>query len=124
MLHERHNRPAFLNDTDLKRLITYTVTDGSLSDLHDAITIVKNTGVRPGELTRLRWSDIDIERQQFTCKATSRSTRHVLFTSQSRDHRRAHPGAGIAVTDDDHVRSYGRRGRELHRAVAIRIDAF
>ena len=111
---------AVVSEHDLKRLISHTASDGSLSDLHDAVTIVKNTGVRPGELARLRWSDIDMEQRQFICKGTSRSTRLALFTSETSAillaRRQRNPDAEFVFSPA--VLQGGRLSRQLRKVSA------
>jgi len=34
--------------------------DPRLLDLSDIVLVTLNTGIRPGELSKLRWADVDI----------------------------------------------------------------
>lgn len=52
----------------------------TLRDLRDAIVIVSNTGIRPWELRKLRWADVDTrERKLAVADMTSASKRFVPF---------------------------------------------
>ena len=66
--HSRRLSPQFrrlsLTNDQLHRLLSLSQNDPSLRDVHDVVTIMINTGVRPGELQDLLWSNVDIRRSR------------------------------------------------------------
>jgi len=85
-------RPPVIIGADLNTLLVHTGNAPKMRDLHDAITIVANTGLRLRELTQLRWSDVNLEHRWFLIRAMSGERRvpfgaHTLRTLASRRER-------------------------------------
>jgi len=69
-----------LTPTQLHRLLEFCANDQSLRDLHDVVAIISNTGLRPGELARLRWQDVDLEHGKIVISQSKlRNSRYVPF---------------------------------------------
>jgi integrase len=62
MLTEPKGRTRFLSDEELTRLLEASAAHSPL--MHAAVVVSIGCGVRQGELLRLRWSDVDFERQR------------------------------------------------------------
>jgi integrase len=56
-------RPSLTND-QLCRLLSLSHDDPSLRDVHSVVTIILNTGPRPGELQDLMWSNVDARKSR------------------------------------------------------------
>ena len=57
------SRPYVLTSAQLRRLLEFCAKDESLRDLHDVAAIIFYTGLRIGELARLRWQEVDFDRR-------------------------------------------------------------
>jgi hypothetical protein len=51
--------PCTLSHDQLSRIMDLLEKDQSMRDLHEVVTILSSTGIREGELRRLRWADVD-----------------------------------------------------------------
>jgi integrase len=68
-----------LSDGQLNRLLALLEKDPRLSDVHDVVVIVADTGLRAGELMNLRWADIDTSRRKLTISSNTFYLRVVSF---------------------------------------------
>src|SRR5258708_4202117 len=50
--------PCTLSHDQLSRIMDLSEKDQSMRDLHEVVTILSSTGIREGELRRLRWADV------------------------------------------------------------------
>jgi integrase len=69
-IQQATRRPSLKSDRlskgQLRRLLDLSIADPTLRDLHDVVMIVSNTGIRPGELRDLLWTDVDLQGCKFT----------------------------------------------------------
>ena len=76
-LKEPRGRVRFLDDNERKRLL-----EACKQSKHDAlytiVVLALSTGARRGEITNLRWSDIDFKRQIITLHETKNGERRIL----------------------------------------------
>jgi len=56
--------PRTLSTAQLRCLLDFTANNPAMQDLHDVAVILTNTGLRAGELVRLRWHDVDFDRHK------------------------------------------------------------
>jgi integrase len=49
---------------EIRLLLDFAEQDGGLSNLTDVVKLISNTGIRPGELCRVRWTDVDVNRRR------------------------------------------------------------
>jgi integrase len=63
MLREPRGRTRFLSNEELHRLLKESATDPVM---HAAVMVSLGCGVRQSELLRLKWADIDFERERLT----------------------------------------------------------
>lgn len=63
--------PRTLSLEELRLLLEILARDPDLRDLYDLVSIISNTGIRPGELRELRWADIDFRKRQLVVHGTS-----------------------------------------------------
>jgi integrase len=84
----RHNRRLaresiwrVLSLDELRLILRISAAEPNLRDLHDILTIILNTGIRPGELREFQWADIDSQRRRFVVGKNSKSgyARYVPF---------------------------------------------
>jgi integrase len=52
--------PTIISNDQLRQIMTTAEADSRLQDLLDVVHILANTGMRPGELNKLRLRDIDV----------------------------------------------------------------
>jgi integrase len=69
----RGNRPAFVEEADLKRLFRSMAVNRSDKGTSEAITLALQmlalTAVRPGELCGMEWSEVDLDKARWTIPA-------------------------------------------------------
>jgi integrase len=83
---QRNPRPSSydaLTEAELQRILAAAKNNPATEDLHDLVTIVSRTGIRNGEVVRLRWSDIDLDKGQLVVDAKASGTRTVPFEAES-----------------------------------------
>jgi integrase len=69
-----------LSQEQLQHLLVLSTEDPTLCDLHDVVVIMSNTGIRPGELRELLWTDVDVKGHRLVVAfMTSASNRSVPF---------------------------------------------
>ena len=68
-----------LTPDQLRSILVLSAQDRCLRDLHDVATIISNTGLRPGELCRLRWADIDVHERKLVVNGKTGYRRFVPF---------------------------------------------
>lgn len=60
-IYESNSRPPMktnrheLSHEQIRRLLDFVEQDENLRNLHEVVKLVSNTGIRPGELCRVRW---------------------------------------------------------------------
>ncbi len=66
---------------ELRLALAISAREPNLRDLHDLMTIISTTGIRPGELRELRWTDVDSIRRRVVIGKNSKSgyLRYVPF---------------------------------------------
>lgn len=67
MMKGARGRTRFLDDAELARLLT--AAEGSAL-MHSLLTVALSTGMRKGEILRMRWEDIDQQKQTVTIHTT------------------------------------------------------
>ncbi len=84
---QRNTRPtasnAALTQAELQQLQAAAQNTPGMQDLCDVVMIVSRTGIRPGELVRLSWSSVDLDKGQLVVDAKI-GTRMVPFEAESR----------------------------------------
>lgn len=68
-----------LNCAELRLLLDVTAKNPGLRDLHDVATIIANTGIRPGEISQMKWADVDISLQRFAIRSKFGRKRSVPY---------------------------------------------
>jgi integrase len=72
--------PACLSGDRVNSMLTYLNGGDVDPTVLEVVTIVLNTGVRPGELCQMRWSDVDLEDRHMMVKSSkSGGLRKVPF---------------------------------------------
>jgi len=118
-------RPSHVSDHDLQRIIAHTAADSSLQDLHEAIVIIADTGLRKGELAGLRWSDVDLDQRSITVPISGRrsSIRHVFFPEQTHAlllaRRQRNPDEEFVCGPITRVQRLGWQLRKVSRALGF-----
>ncbi len=84
--YETCNKPSSncnaLSVAEMKTLQSILESDLTATDLEDVISLVVNTGIRPGELVSLRWTDVNFDQYQ------------IVIDSKKSGHKRQIPLAG------------------------------
>ena len=73
-------RDRRLTPTEREQLLSESLRKGS-QQLHLAILIALNTGMRQGEILKLRWDDIDYARNQIAVRDTKNRSNRVIVLS-------------------------------------------
>ena len=74
-------RDRRLTPIEKEQLLSESLRTGS-QQLHLAILIALNTGMRQGEILKLKWDDIDFDRNQITVRDTKNgSNRFIVLSS-------------------------------------------
>ena len=73
-------RDRRLTPTEKEQLLLESLTIGS-EQLHLAILVALNTGMRQGEILKLKWDDIDFQRNQITVRDTKNGSNRVIVLS-------------------------------------------
>ena len=73
-------RDRRLTPIEKEQLLSESLRTGS-QQLHLAILIALNTGMRQGEILKLKWDDIDFERNQITVRDTKNGSNRVIVLS-------------------------------------------
>ena len=73
-------RDRRLTPTEKEQLLSESLRTGS-EQLHLAILIALNTGMRQGEILKLKWDDLDFERNQITVRDTKNGLNRVIVIS-------------------------------------------
>ncbi len=76
MLTEPKGRSRFLSDDELARLLA--AAKGS-AQMHAAVVVAITTGIRQGELLRLDWADIDLDKQTLRVQLSKNNERRTVF---------------------------------------------
>ena len=75
-------RDRRLTPTEQKQLLSESLRTGS-HQLHLAILTALNTGMRQGEILKLKWDDIDFDRNQITVRDTKNGSNRVIVISSA-----------------------------------------
>ena len=75
-------RDRRLTSVEKKQLLSESLRTGS-HQLHLAILIALNTGMRQGEILKLKWDDIDFIRNQITVRDTKNGSNRVIVISSA-----------------------------------------
>ena len=75
-------RDRRLTPTEQKQLLSESLRTGS-HQLHLAILTALNTGMRQGEILKLKWDDIDFDRNQITVRDTKNGSNRVIVLSSA-----------------------------------------
>ena len=75
-------RDRRLTPLEREQLLSESLRRGS-HDLYLAILIALNTGMRQGEILKLKWGDIDFERDQITVRDTKNGSNRVIVLSSA-----------------------------------------
>ena len=75
-------RDRRLTPTEKKQLSSESLRTGS-QELHLAILIALNTGMRQGEILKLKWDDIDFGRNQIIVRDTKNGSNRVIVLSST-----------------------------------------
>jgi len=81
-LPENNKRIRFLSEAERTRLFG-SCRDSQWDKLHLLVLLAITTGARKGELTKLRWSDVDFERQTAFVKTSKNGQPKVLPLTDS-----------------------------------------
>ena len=73
-------RDRRLTPIEKEQLLSESLRTGS-QQLHLAILIALNTGMRQGEILKLKWNDIDFDRNQITVRDTKNGSNRVIVIS-------------------------------------------
>ena len=73
-------RDRRLTSAEKKQLLSESLRTGS-HQLHLAILIALNTGMRQGEIIKLKWNDIDFDRNQITVRDSKNGSNRVIAIS-------------------------------------------
>lgn len=73
-------RDRRLTSNEKEKLLSESQRTGS-RQLHLAIVIALNTGMRQGEILKLKWDDIDYDRNQITVRDTKNGSNRVIVLS-------------------------------------------
>ena len=73
-------RDRRLTPTEKKQLLSESLRTGE-QQLHLAILIALNTGMRQGEILKLKWNDIDYDRNQIIVRDTKNGQNRVIVLS-------------------------------------------
>ena len=73
-------RDRRLTPTEKEQLLSESLRTGD-QQLHLAILIALNTGMRQGEILKLKWDDIDFDRNQITVRDTKNGSNRVIVLS-------------------------------------------
>tara|TARA_B100000963_G_scaffold358822_1_gene384440 strand:- start:492 stop:1208 length:717 start_codon:yes stop_codon:yes gene_type:complete len=73
-------RDRRLTPTEKEQLLSESLRTGN-KQLHLAILIALNTGMRQGEILKLKWDDIDFDRNQITVRDTKNGSNRVIVLS-------------------------------------------
>jgi integrase len=72
-----------LSAGQLNRILALLEKDPRMSDVHDVVVIVADTGLRARELMNLRWADIDTSRRKLTISSNTFYLRVVSFGEET-----------------------------------------
>ena len=75
-------RDRRLTPIEKEQLLSESLRTGS-QQLHLAILIALNTGMRQGEILKLKWNDIDFDRNQITVRDTKNGSNRVIVISSA-----------------------------------------
>ena len=75
-------RDRRLTSIEKEQLLSESLRTGS-HQLHLAILIALNTGMRQGEIIKLKWNDIDFDRNQITVRDTKNGSNRVIAISST-----------------------------------------
>jgi integrase len=74
---EKNQRIRFLDADERKRLLD-ACQESEWERLHLLVLMALTTGARRGELLKLRWCDVDLERREAVCYDTKNGTNRIL----------------------------------------------
>jgi site-specific recombinase XerD len=72
-----------LGNRQLNELLRFSAANPEMQDLHDVLVIVSSTGIRVGELSELRWADVDFQLQDLEVSSSGCSRRRIPFGSDT-----------------------------------------
>ncbi len=117
-----------LSNDQLHSLLSLSHDDPSLRDVHGVITIIINTGLRPGELQNLLWCNVDIRKSRALIpnyKSNRYGGRYVPFGAKTLQTLKAlhdsEPSSEIVLGASAHRRlnRVSRKLRVLGRQIGI-----
>lgn len=98
-LKEPRGRVRFLDDVERKALLE-ACKDAPYMPMYLIVVLALSTGARRGEIMNLKWSDIDMERQQIVLHDTKNKERRVVpLTGHAYDLMKAHKKVQRIDTD-------------------------
>jgi integrase len=68
-----------LTDNQVRLLLEVSAKNQGMQDLHDILRVLLNTGIRPGELKRLRWVDLDAAENLVLIRAQKAESDRSVF---------------------------------------------
>ena len=81
MLSEPEGRTRFLSDDELTKLLEAAAANGAV--MYAAVLVSLATGVRQGELLRLKWGDVDLSKQRLTVHLAKNKERRSVHLPNS-----------------------------------------
>ena len=126
---QRNPRPPSLTESELKKILSAAQNNPVMEDLHNLVTIISRTGIRAGEMVRLRWSDVDLDKGQLVVDA--KIGKHAIpFDAECRKafaalHARR-PKSGLVLGDSPSGVRYrmSRQLRTLSAQIGMRPITF
>jgi integrase len=98
---EPRGRVRFLDDKEREALLNHC-RESSNKSLYPIVVLAISTGMRQGEILRLKWQDIDFERRQLVVHDTKNKERRVVpVVGHAFDVLKAH--GKVRKIDGDHV---------------------
>jgi integrase len=123
MSNQQLSRPLSTNATSIylssdqfRRILLLVQEEPRLLDLYDVIRVILNTGIRPWELSKLRWSDVDFSRSRIAVPSKTMHERYLPFgpkTLQVLEARRARKPASEFVLGESPVGVLRRVSQQL-----------
>ena len=91
MSNQQLSRPLSTNATrshlssdQFRRILSIVENQPRLRDLSDIVSVITYTGIRSGELTKLRWVDVDFPKNRVTVHSKWTHVRYLPFGPKTR----------------------------------------